>query len=205
MAALLTIIGVSACVGVVAPRHDYPSEYPVAHPIGKCPDLNGTFENAGTPLYKSHTAGASGDPISLSTLLLAPAAIPSGTQVTTLQIGGPALGLLEIEALSGNATVAHASIHSAPEADGFVHSKPFSKFLCDVYQRGANVVITNEPVTGATKTSTYEVAVRIYRAEDGSLVVARERVYQDHLYGVDVTRQWFRFQQVPAKPPPVVQ
>ena len=96
-------------------------------------------------------------------------------------------------------------MRSAPEAYGFVHSKPFSSFLCDEYQGRGSVVITNEPVTGATKSSTCEVAVRIYRAKDGSLVVARERVYQDPLYGVDVTHQWFRFEQVPAKPPPVVQ
>jgi hypothetical protein len=122
-----------------------------------------------------------------------------------LRIGGPAQGLLEIEALSVNATVAHASMPSAPEADGFVHSKPFSKFLCDVYQRGANVVITNEPVTGATRGSTYEVAVRIYRAKDRSLIVAREYVYRDYVAGVDVARQWFRFQPVPATFATVVQ
>jgi len=205
VAALVVIVGLSACVGVVAPRHDYPSEYPVAQPIGKCPDLNGTIENVGTSLYKSHTAGAPGDPVWLSTLMMVPALIPSGTQVTSLRIRGPALGLLEIEALSAEGTVAHASMPNAAEADGFVHSKPFSSFLCDEYQGRGSVVITNEPVTGATKSSTCEVAVRIYRAKDGSLVVARERVYQDPLYGVDVTHQWFRFEQVPAKPPPVVQ
>jgi len=122
-----------------------------------------------------------------------------------LRISGPALGLLEIEALSAHGTIAHASMRSAPEADGFVHTKPFSSFVCDKYQGRGNVVITNEPVTGATKSSTYEVVVRIYRAKDGSLVVVRERVYQDYLNGVDVTHQWFRFPQVPAKPPQVVQ
>jgi hypothetical protein len=89
---------------------------------------------------------------------------------------------------------------SAPEAWAFVHTKPFSSFVCD----GGNVVIINEPVTGATKSSTYEVAVRFYRAKDGSLIVARERAYPAYLYGVDVERQWFRFQQVSVKPPPVV-
>ena len=205
VAALLLIIGVSACPYVVAPRHDYPSEYPVAQSIGQCADLNGTFENAGTGLNKSQTASAASDPILLSTLIMAPGLIPSGTQATTLRISGPALSLLEIEALSSNGTTIHASMRSAPEASGFVRSKPFSSFLCDEYQGRGSVVITNEPVTGATKSSTYEVAVRIYRAKDGSLVVARERVYQDPLYGVDVTHQWFRFEQVPAKPPPVVQ
>ena len=205
VAALLIIIGVSACPYVVAPRHDYPSEYPVAQSIGQCADLNGTFENAGTVLDKSQTASAASDPILLSTLIMAPGLIPSGTQATALRISGPASRLLEIEALSADGTTIHASMRSALEADGFVHSKPFSSFLCDEYQGRGSVVITNEPVIGATKSSTYEVVVRIYRAKDGSLVVARERVYQDPLYGVDVTHQWFRFQQVPAKPPPVVQ
>jgi hypothetical protein len=94
---------------------------------------------------------------------------------------------------------------NAPEADGFVHSKPFSRFVCDMYQGGGNVVITNEPVTGATKSSTYEVVVRIYRAKDGSLIVAREHVYSDYFGGSDVARQWFRFQQVLATAPPAVQ
>jgi len=57
--------------------------------------------------------------------------------------------------------------------------------------------MTNEPITTAPKTK-YEVAVRIYRAKDRSLVVAREHVHTDYFGGVDVTRQWFRFQQVAA-------
>jgi len=203
VASLLIIIGVSACPYVVAPRHDYPSEYPVAESIGQCANLNGTFENAGTGLNKSQTASAPSDPILMSTLIMAPGLIPSGTQATTLRISGPALSLLEIEALSADRTIAHASMRSAPEAYGFVHSKPFSSFLCDMYQGRGSVVITNEPVTGATKSSTYEVAVRMYRAKDGSLVVARERVYQDPLYGVDVAHQWFRFQEASARTPAV--
>jgi hypothetical protein len=186
----------------VAPRHDYPSEYPVAQSIGQCADLNGTFENAGTELNKSQTASAASDPILLSSLIMAPGLIPSGMQATALRISGPARSLLEIEALSADGTTIHASMRTAPEADGFVHSKPFASFLCDEYQGRGSVVITNEPVSGATKSSTYEVAVRIYRAKDGSLVVARERVYQDSFYGVDVAHQWFRFQQVPANPCP---
>lgn len=136
--------------------------------------------------------------------MLAPGVIPSGTQVTSLQIRGPAQGLLQMDALSADGTVAHSSMPGAPEADGFAHSKPFSQFLCDVYQGGGNVVITNEPVIGAKKSSSYEVAVRVYRAKDGSLIVAREHIYTDFTGGVDVVRRWFRFQQVPATPPTVV-
>ena len=201
VAALLIIIGLSACPYVVAPRHDYPSEYPVAETIGECANLNGTFENAGTGLNKSQTASALSDAILLSTLMVAPGLIPSDAQATSLRISGPASGLLEIEALSADRTVAHVSMPSAREAGGFVHTKPFSSFVCN----GGNVVVINEPVTGATKSATYEVAVRFYRAKDGSLIVARERVYQDYVYGVDVARQWFRFQQVSVKRPPVVQ
>ena len=69
VSSLLLIIGVSACV-VVAPRHDYPKEYPLAESFGACPNLNGTFENAGARL--SEAASPPNGPILLSSLLLAP-------------------------------------------------------------------------------------------------------------------------------------
>jgi len=196
VAALLVMLGVSGCV-VVAPRHDYPSEYPVAQSLGACPDLNGTFENAGTQLNQA--ASAASGPIWLSNFLLAPKVIPSDAQVTSLQMRGPARGELQIEALTADGSVAHSNMSVAPKPDGFVHSKPFSGFLCEYYQ-GGNVILTNEPVTGSTKTPPYEVAVRIYRAKDGSLIVARERIYADYFGGADVGREWFRFQQVRATP-----
>jgi hypothetical protein len=46
----------------------------------------------------------------------------------------------------------------------------------------------------------YEVAVRVYRAKDGSLVVAREEIHTDFLGELDIWRKWFRFPQVPGKP-----
>lgn len=193
--ALLIIISVSGCPYVVAPRHDYPSEYPVAQSNGACPNLNGAFENAGTELKKTRAASAAGDATFLSALVLPPGLIPSETQVTSLRMSGPSQGLFEIEALSADRTVSHTSMPSAPNADGFVYGKPFSRFLCI----GGEVVITNEPVTGTTKSSTYAVAVKLYRAKDGSLILARERVYQDYIYGVDLAREWFRFEEASLK------
>jgi len=201
VAALLIVIGLSACPYVYEPRHDYPSEYPVAEPIGECANLNGTFENAGTGLNKSKTASALSDARLLSTLMLAPGLIPSDTQATTLRISGPALGLLEIEALSAGQTVSHVSMHSAPTVDGFIKTTPFANFVCF----GGTVAVTNDPVTDSKEKGKYLVIVRFRRAKDGSLIVARERVYQDYIYGVDIARQWFRFQQVSVKPLPVVQ
>jgi hypothetical protein len=50
--------------------------------------------------------------------------------------------------------------------------------------------------------SSYEAAVRIYRAADGSLIVAREDVHS-YLGANDILRYWYRFRQVEATPRPV--
>lgn len=213
-AALLVIVGLSACVDLV-PSNDYPTEYPTAPMTGTCPDLSGTFENSGTllkvctPIDRTHCksagnqASAPQPPTLLSNWLLAPAAVPSGAQVTSVRIRGPAQGQLQIEALTPDGTVAQSSIPIELNADGFVHSKPFSKFLCYVHENRSNVYITNEPPTAA-KSSGDEFAVRLYRATDGSLVVARERITTS-MGMVDVLRGWYLFRQVRATAPPVVQ
>ena len=194
VAVLLAVTGLSSCTDFV-PRHDYPQEYPAAAQTGACPDLSGTFENAGTRLHKT---SAPSDSILLSSLVLAPGVIASSAQVRSLKIFGPAQDLLQIEALTAEGAVAHSSLPIAPKADGFVHSKPLSAFACDVYQGGSNVIVTNEPVT--LDGTTYEVAVRVYRAKDGSLVVAREEIHTDFLGELSIWRKWFRFPQVPGKP-----
>jgi hypothetical protein len=200
VSSLLLAIGVSAC-GAMAPRHDYPGQYPVAEGFGACPNLNGTFQDTGTLLGKS--TSTTGESVLLSRLLLAPVVVPSTASVNSLQLHGPAQGLLLVDVLMAEGTVAHASIPTAAEADGFMDSKPFSSYVCDRAQ-GANLVVTNDPVTGSTKSSNYKVVVRIYRAKDGSLIAARERIYTDFL-GVDVARQWFRFQEASARSLSVVQ
>jgi hypothetical protein len=177
----------------MVPRDDYPSDYPAAPVTGTCPDLSGVFENAGTRLDKK-TTSASSNPMWLSSLVLAPGVVPSSANVTLLQIHGPAQGMLQLEALAADGAIAHSSsMTSATKADGFLHSEPFATFVCDWLQGGRNVVVTNEPVTESGRK--YEVAVRIYRATDGSLVVAREEVHTDLLGQADVWRRWFRFQQ----------
>lgn len=194
IAAVPVTIAVSAC-GNLIPRDDYPSAYPAAPMTGTCPDLSGTFENAGTRLGKTTVPS---EPIWLSSLLLGPEVAPPGPQVSRVQIRGPAQGTLQIEALTADGAVAHSSMPIEAKADGFIHSKPYAAFLCDFYQGGGDVVVTNEPVTASgTK---YEVAVRIYRAKDGSLVVAREEDHTDFLGQVDVWRKWYRFQQAPTNP-----
>ena len=105
--ALICIAGLAACgPQVLVMGEKYPGEYPPAQGNGTCPDLGGMFENTGTPLNSSHTAGA---PM-LSNLMLAPGIVPPGPLVTRLQIRGPALGLLDIEAQSAEGTVARSSI-----------------------------------------------------------------------------------------------
>ena len=194
--AFAVLIGLGACgPEVLQLGHEYPSEYPVARGSGACPDLNGTFENAGTVLNLSHNANAprAPDPM-LSTLMLAPGLVPSDTQVIRMKIGGPAEGQLEITALSADKTVAQANMPSAREADAFILSKPYSSFLCDS-RFGPNVIFTTDS-TGSVK-SGYEEAVRLYRASDGSLIVGREFVHS-YLGVNDVFRYWLRFRPVEA-------
>ena len=190
------LIGLGACGPQVLQlgHSEYPSEYPVARSSGACPDLNGTFENTGTVLNLSHEASAprAPDPM-LSTVMLAPGLVPSDTQVIRVKIGGPTEGHLEITALSADKTVAQANMPSAQKADAFIHSKPYSSFLCDS-RFGPNVIFTTEPhQTGSGN----EEAVRIYRASDGSLIVGREFVHS-YLGVNDVWRYWLRFRPVEA-------
>jgi len=137
----------------------------------------------------------------LSTLLLAPGIVPSGALVSRLQIRGPAMGSLDIEAQSAEGTVARSSLPNAPEAEAFIHSQPYSKYLCD-QSNGPNVMITIAPHSAGSAISSYETAVRIYRATDGSLIVAREDVHS-YLGTNDVIRYWYRFPQVDPTPRPV--
>ena len=194
--AFAVLIGLDACGPQVLQlgHSEYPSEYPVARSSGACPDLNGTFENTGTVLNLSHDASAphARDPM-LSTVMLAPGLVPSDTQVIRVKIGGPAEGHLEITALSADKTVAQVNMPSAQKADAFIHSKPYSSFLCDS-RFGPNVIFTTEPhQTGGGN----EEAVRIYRASDGSLIVGREFVHS-YLGVNDVWRYWLRFRPVEA-------
>lgn len=199
--ALVCIAGLVACGPQVLVMGDkYPSEYPPAQGSGTCPDLGGTFENTGTPLNSSHSADTPSGPM-LSTLMLAPGIVPPGALVTSLQIRGPALGLLDIEAQGAEGTVARSSIPNALEAEAFIHSQPYSKYLCN-QSNGPNVMITNAPDSAGSMISSYEAAVRIYRATDGSLIIAREHVHS-YLGANDILRYWYRFRQVEATPRPV--
>jgi len=200
--AFLVLIGLSACgPQVLRLGPAYPSEYPVAQSSGACPDLNGTFENTGTILNQSHDAGppSAHDPM-LSTLMLAPGLVPSDAQVVRLKIRGPAQGQLEITALSADKAVAQVNMPSAQEADAFIHSKPYSSFLCDS-RFGPNVIFTIEPPQKGSALSEYEGAVRLYRARDGSLIVEREFVHS-YLGTNDVLTGWLRFLPVEATPQP---
>jgi len=78
---------------------------------------------------------------------------------------------------------------------GRVEGMPFSRFLCYT----DHIIIYDEP---ESKT---EVPVRIYRAKDGSLVLAQEHVDAGAVFVSLAPRKWFRFQEVPAKPQPAVQ
>src|SRR5262249_13303078 len=186
-------MGLNACVD--APRHDYPSGAPLAASEGLCQNLTGTFENAGSQLKTRYTSSDVRNPILLTSFLLSPGTVPSGAQVTALRIFGPYQGQLQIEALSAGGTVARASMPGGTDDTGFAHSKPFSRFLCYDNQ----IIIYDEPI------STTEVPLRIYRAKDGSLVVAQEHVDAGAVIVSVAPRKWFQFQQVPAKTQPAMQ
>lgn len=193
IAALLVALDLSACVSVVGPRHDYPSDVAAAdwRSTSQCPIVTGRFENAGTWLTVSRTSTAQVDPIFLTSFILAPGTIPSGAEVTTLELlqtFSADQSLLQIKATSTNATVAEATIPGNREIDAFQDSKPFSRFLCD----GNNLVVYSE------RNSLNDVAVRLYRGKDGSLILARERI-QRGTFVVQYEREWFRFQQAEAR------
>ena len=198
---LIGIAGLAACGPQVLVMGDkYPSEYPPAQGNGACPDLGGTFENTGTSLQSARTAGAPSGPM-LSALMLAPGIVPPDALVTRLQIRGPESGILDIEAQSAEGSVARSSIPKAPEADAFIHSQPYSRYLCN-QSNGPNVMITNAPHSAGSTISSWEAAVRLYRATDGSLIVGTEDVHS-YLGANDVLRHWYRFRQVEATPRPV--
>jgi len=177
---------------ILPPPKDYPSEYPPAETTEPCPDLSGTFDNAG---FEIPVPPKPKSPPLLTGAIFPPGVVPRGVQVARVRLSGPEQRELVIAGLSADDRLLAES--KLAQVSRIQNPPAPAQFVC----KGGHIeIITGETGAPSQLGVGFETTfLELFRAKDRSLIVLEEERHSG--IGVVVPfriykHKWWRY--VPA-------